>query len=126
MCKVFHSSESSLVIDVKFKQYLDPLLMKLKESVISKAIETYSQGENKVLRYQGRLRVPDIDGLKGIILEKAHASRYSIHWGATKMYHDLQEIYWWNGIKRDIMDLWLNVQILNKSKPSIKGWEAYP
>ncbi|WMV54619.1 hypothetical protein MTR67_048004 [Solanum verrucosum] len=30
------------------------------------------------------------------ILEEAHGSRYSIHPGATKMYLDLREIYWWN------------------------------
>ena len=37
-------------------------------------------------------------------LEEAHGSRYSIHPGATKMYRDLQEIYWWDYLKRDIAD----------------------
>ncbi|WMV45520.1 hypothetical protein MTR67_038905, partial [Solanum verrucosum] len=41
-----------------------------------------SQGEDGVLRHQGRLCVSDM--------------------GATKMYRDLREIYWWNGMKRDI------------------------
>ncbi|GJZ75568.1 putative reverse transcriptase domain-containing protein [Tanacetum coccineum] len=27
---------------------------------------------------------------------------YSIHPGADKMYHDLQDMYWWSGMKRDI------------------------
>ena len=57
-----------------------------------------------VLRYQGRLCVLDVDSLRGQILEEAHGSRYSIHAGATKMYRDLQEVYWWQGIKRDIAE----------------------
>jgi len=48
--------------------------------------------------------VPDVDGLIETILEEAHGSRYSIHSGATKMYRDLREIYWLNGMKRDIED----------------------
>ncbi|WMV46129.1 hypothetical protein MTR67_039514, partial [Solanum verrucosum] len=52
--------------------------------------------EDGVLRHQGRLCVPDVDGLRETILEEAHGSRYSIHSGATKMYRDLREIYWWN------------------------------
>ena len=57
-----------------------------------------------MLRYQGRLCVPDVDGLRDQILEEANGSRYSIHLGSTKMYHDLREIYWWEGLKRDIAE----------------------
>ena len=57
-----------------------------------------------MLRYQGRLCVPDVDGLRDQILEEAYGSRYSIHPGSTKMYHDLREIYWWAGLKRDIAE----------------------
>ena len=55
-----------------------------------------------MLRYQGRLCVPDVDGLRDRILEEAYKSRYSIHSGSTKIYHDLREIYWWEGMKKDI------------------------
>lgn len=48
--------------------------------------------------------VPDVDDLRRQILEEAHGSRYSIHPGATKMYHDLQEVYWRDGFKRDIAE----------------------
>ncbi|KAH0706582.1 hypothetical protein KY289_011658 [Solanum tuberosum] len=99
---VYHNSQSSFVVDVNSKQHLDPILMELKESVLNKSIEVFSQGGDEVLRYQGRLCVSDVDGLREKILEKAHGSRYSIHPGATKMYRDLREIYWWNGMKRDI------------------------
>ena len=42
--------------------------------------------------------------LRQHILVEAHNSRYSIHPGATKMYSDLWEVYWWNGMKKDITD----------------------
>ena len=45
---------------------------------------------------------PVVDGLRYWILEEAHGSHYSIHPGSTKMYHDLREIYMWEGLKRDI------------------------
>ncbi|GJR46278.1 putative reverse transcriptase domain-containing protein [Tanacetum coccineum] len=37
-------------------------------------------------------------------MDEAHTSRYSIHPGADKMYHDLRDLYWWPGIKRDIAE----------------------
>ena len=99
---VNHNSESSLVVEVKSKQHLDLGLMELKESVLDKFNESLSSGWDAVLRYQGRLYVPDVDGLRDRILEEARRSLYLIHPGSTKMYHDLREIYWWEGLKRDI------------------------
>ena len=56
------------------------------------------------LRLGTRLCVPDVDELRKEIMEKAHFSAYSIHLGSTKIYHDLKDTYWWNGMKRDILD----------------------
>ena len=33
-----------------------------------------------------------------------HHSWYSIHSGATKMYHDLKEMYWWGNMKKKIAE----------------------
>ena len=55
------------------------------------------------LRLGTRLCVPDVDELRKEIMEEAHFfSGYSIHPGSNKMYHDLKDTYWWNGMKRDI------------------------
>ena len=67
-------------------------------------MEVFSQGEDGVICYQGRFCVPDVVELRQHILTEANNSRYSIHLDATKMYCDLRQIYWWNGIKRDIAD----------------------
>ncbi|GKD90073.1 putative reverse transcriptase domain-containing protein, partial [Tanacetum coccineum] len=37
-----------------------------------------------------------------IIMDEAHKTKYSVHPGADKMYHDLRDMYWWPGMKRDI------------------------
>src|SRR5688572_29749912 len=83
---------------------MDPSLVDLKKSVETKVIESFSKGGDGVLRYQGRLCVPNVDGLRELILEEAHSSQYSIHSGSTKMYIDLRDIYWWNGMKRNIAE----------------------
>ncbi|GKB41825.1 putative reverse transcriptase domain-containing protein [Tanacetum coccineum] len=46
--------------------------------------------------------VPLIGGMRTVIMDEAHKSRYSIHPGADKMYYDLRDMYWWPGMKRDI------------------------
>ncbi|KAJ0435523.1 putative nucleotidyltransferase, Ribonuclease H [Helianthus annuus] len=35
-------------------------------------------------------------------MDEAHKSRYSVHPGADKMYHDLKTTYWWPGMKAHI------------------------
>ncbi|XP_070039953.1 uncharacterized protein [Nicotiana tomentosiformis] len=45
-------------------------------------------GDDSVLRVQGRLCMPNVDGLRELILQDAHSSRYSIHPGAVKIYQD--------------------------------------
>ena len=99
-----NGAESSFVVEVKEKQESDPILLELKGAVNNQRVEVLSQGGDGVLRYQGRLCVPDVGELRQHILAEAHKSRHSIHPGSTKMYRDLREVYWWNDIKRDIPD----------------------
>jgi hypothetical protein len=54
------------------------------------------------LWFKERLVVPRREALKRKILDEAHTSRYSIHPGSTKMYHDLRQQFWWTRMKRDI------------------------
>ena len=67
-------------------------------------MEVFSQKGDGVFRYQGRLCAPDVGESRQHILAEAHNSRYFIHTGATKMYHDLREVYWWNDMKMYIED----------------------
>ncbi|KAH0669578.1 hypothetical protein KY285_023739 [Solanum tuberosum] len=96
------AKESSLVDEVIVKQDLDPSLVELKASVSSGKVEVFSQGGDGALRYQGRLCVPCVDGVRERVLDEAHNSFYSIHPGSTKMYRDLRDVYWWGSMKKDI------------------------
>ncbi|GKE53541.1 putative reverse transcriptase domain-containing protein [Tanacetum coccineum] len=42
----------------------------------------------------------------------AHKSRYSVHPGADKMYHDLRDMYWWPVMKKDIAIYLMPVSII--------------
>jgi hypothetical protein len=69
------------------------------------------QGDSKVacfhedaegtLWFKDRLVVLKKEALKKKILDEAHASRYSIHPGSTKMYHDLRQQFWWTRMKQE-------------------------
>nr|GFC36621.1 putative reverse transcriptase domain-containing protein [Tanacetum cinerariifolium] len=49
-----------------------------------------------------RIWVPVYGNLRTLIMNEAHATRYSIYPGADKMYYDLRGLYWWPGMKTDI------------------------
>ena len=73
--------------------------MELKDSVLSKLNESFSLGWDGVLKYQNRLWVPNVYNLRPNIIADAQSSRYSIHSGFTKIYHELKEAYWWEGMR---------------------------
>ncbi|CAA7032416.1 unnamed protein product [Microthlaspi erraticum] len=55
----------------------------------------YEVSANGTILVRGRVCVPKDVELRHQILGEAHASKFSIHPGATKMYHDLKRYYHW-------------------------------
>ena len=51
-----------------------------------------------VLRFRGKICIPDNAEMKNMILEESHRSNLSIRPGATKMYHDLMKLFRWSGL----------------------------
>ncbi|XP_059295538.1 uncharacterized protein LOC132048868 [Lycium ferocissimum] len=73
------------------------------EGIYKHKTTDFEQGEDDdTLRYRDKLCVPDFDELRERIISEAHNSKYSIHPGSTKMYHDLKEICWWNDMKKNV------------------------
>ncbi|WMV09097.1 hypothetical protein MTR67_002482 [Solanum verrucosum] len=60
-----NGSESSFCGGCGDKQGLDLVLVELKEAVLKKSVEAFSQGRYGVLKYQGRLCVPKVDEIEG-------------------------------------------------------------
>ncbi|KAI3670385.1 hypothetical protein L1987_87976 [Smallanthus sonchifolius] len=57
---------------------------------------------NGLLYFLDRIWVPNRNDLRAFLMTEAHKSRYSVHPGADKMYHNLRPQYWWPGMKKDI------------------------
>ncbi|XP_070013339.1 uncharacterized protein [Nicotiana sylvestris] len=87
------TTTSSLVTEVKEFQYEDHVLTHYRDTTLQKEKKPFVITEDGVLRYQGRLCVPNVAGLRRQVMGETHYSRYSIHPGTTKMYHDISEIY---------------------------------
>ncbi|GJZ05698.1 putative reverse transcriptase domain-containing protein [Tanacetum coccineum] len=51
-----------------------------------------------------RIWILSVGGIRKLIMDEAHTTRYLVHPGADKMYYDLRELYWWPGMKRDIAE----------------------
>ncbi|GJU36703.1 putative reverse transcriptase domain-containing protein [Tanacetum coccineum] len=73
---------------------------------------------------KGRVWLPLFGGLRGLIMLESHKSKYSIHPGSDKMYHDLRKLYWWPNMKADIAT-YVIVDRLTKSAHFIPMNEKY-
>ncbi|GJS29956.1 putative reverse transcriptase domain-containing protein [Tanacetum coccineum] len=58
--------------------------------------------KDESLYFMDRIWVSLVGGVRTIIMDEAHKTRYFVHPWADKMYHDLRDMYWWPGMKRDI------------------------
>ena len=89
---------------IKAAQNRDPILVELEENVRSGKFTDFTLDDEGILWISGRLCVPDVDNLREKILEEVHFTAYSVHPGATKMYHSIRDLYWWDGLKKDVAD----------------------
>lgn len=94
---------SSLVDKVKEAQGKDPNLEELKHVVLEGKKPRFFIDNSGVMIFERRICVPNIEALKKEILEEAHKFAYSVHPKATKMYQDLKQTFWWEGMKKDIV-----------------------
>nr|GEU73525.1 putative reverse transcriptase domain-containing protein [Tanacetum cinerariifolium] len=84
-----------------------------------------------------RIWIPSVGGVRKLIMDEAHTSRYLIHSGADKMYYDMRDLYLWPGMKRDIAEyviwcltdgydaIWVIVDRLTKSAHFLPIREDY-
>jgi hypothetical protein len=71
----------------------------IKEKVRSGEPTDFSIDDIDVLWFKNRLMVPKVPELRQLILDEAHNTRFSIHPGSNKMYHDLKQRFWWTKMK---------------------------
>jgi hypothetical protein len=95
---------SNLLQEILKGQVEGEKIQEIKCNIKEEKSPSFSEDEEGVLWYKGRICVPNDRELKDKILHEAHESAYSIHPGGNKMYHDLKATYWWYGMKRDVAE----------------------
>jgi hypothetical protein len=65
--------------------------------------EGYSLEIDGLLRYQGRMYIPENGDIQIIILKEAHKALYCVYPGVKKMYADMRKLFFWVGMKHDVV-----------------------
>ncbi|GJR79528.1 retrotransposon protein, putative, ty3-gypsy subclass [Tanacetum coccineum] len=94
--------ESTLLTRIKEAQKDDGELWAIMQNLEDGKQDGFWLDEHGVLWCGDRLCVPDDTNIREELLSEAHISPISIHSGSTKMYRDLKQNFWWNGMKKDI------------------------
>lgn len=90
---IWNMVHSSLHAEIKEKQMLDLVSMRIKGDVGGQKVLAFEIIGDGTLWYQGRLCVPDVDDLEESIFAEAHESCYVVHPGLMKIYQGLKEMY---------------------------------
>ncbi|GKF39916.1 putative reverse transcriptase domain-containing protein, partial [Tanacetum coccineum] len=67
----------------------------------------------------------ELGGVRTLIMDKAHKSRYSVHPRVDKIYYDLRDMYWWPRMKKDIAVYVSKCLTIQRLRLNIRGHSAY-
>ncbi|GJZ53888.1 putative reverse transcriptase domain-containing protein, partial [Tanacetum coccineum] len=100
-----HEVHLKLVLELLRKEKLYSEAFK-QENVLAERLHGLDQQmerkEDGSLYFMDRIWVPLVGDVRMVILNEAHKSKYLVHPGADNMYHDLRDMYWWPGMKKDV------------------------
>jgi hypothetical protein len=65
--------------------------------------EGYSLEADRLLRYQGRMYIHEDGDIQNIILKEANRELYCTHPSVKKMYKDMRKLFFWVGMKCDVV-----------------------
>jgi hypothetical protein len=91
---------AEIIASQKDDEGMDQVKKRMREG--DPRVSCFCEDAEGTLWFNERLVVPKREALKKKILDEAHTSRYSIHPGSTKMYHDLRQQFWWTRLKHEI------------------------
>ncbi|KAJ9536301.1 hypothetical protein OSB04_un000510 [Centaurea solstitialis] len=96
--------EPTLVSRIKEAQQQDGELWAILQKAKGDPQTEFRVDDKGTIWFHNRLCVPNNPELKEAVLSEAHNSSFSIHPRSTKMYRDLKQYFWWNGMKRDVAE----------------------
>jgi hypothetical protein len=91
--------KDEIIAAQKNDEGMDHIKRRMKEG--DPKVACFCEDAEGTLWFKERLVVPRKGALKKKILDEAHTSRYSIHPGRTKMYHDLRRQFLWTRMKHE-------------------------
>jgi hypothetical protein len=65
--------------------------------------EGYGLGTDGLLRYRGRMYIPENGDIQSIVLKESHRGLYCVHPGVKKMYADIRKLFFWVGMKHNVV-----------------------
>nr|GEY46306.1 putative reverse transcriptase domain-containing protein [Tanacetum cinerariifolium] len=95
----YHPGKANVVADALSRKEREPIRVKaLVMTVHPNLHEQIRNAQYEALEKKN----PKFGGLRDLIIQESHKSKYSIHPGSYKMYQDLKQLYWWTNKKADI------------------------
>nr|GEY75236.1 reverse transcriptase domain-containing protein [Tanacetum cinerariifolium] len=64
----------------------------------------FEKRDDEGIYFVERIWISSVGGIRKLIMDEAHTSKYLVHSGAGKMYYDLRDLYWWPGMKKNIAE----------------------
>jgi hypothetical protein len=90
---------AKIIAAQKDDEGMDHIMRKMRDG--DPKVACFHEDAEGTLWFKKRLVVPRRESLKKKILDEAHTSRYSIHSGSTKMYHDLRQQLCWTRMRHE-------------------------
>jgi hypothetical protein len=94
----------TLLEDIRMAQGKDDEIIQIKERVSKGWALGFYATLDGLFKYQNRLCVPNNEEIRKLILKEAHFSPHIVYPRGTKMYQDLKRGFWWNEMKRDVVE----------------------
>ncbi|GJV70797.1 putative reverse transcriptase domain-containing protein [Tanacetum coccineum] len=111
-CEIrYHPEKANVVADaLSRKERIKPLraqneavkVENIKAEDLGGMIKKLEPRFDRMLCLENISWLPCFGDLRAFIMHESHKSKYSIHPGSDRMYHDLKKVYWWPNMKADI------------------------